>query len=283
MTAAEDPKFFFGRGEFTLLNGDKYIGEFGAHRNGTVWREGFGTYISADNQVYEGEWIDDKLVNESTVNITFPTGEKFRGVIRDDKYSGPGIYTFDNQMEISCDFYNNQPTGRITLFDLVGNLWTEDQAVLLKENTFFGNISETQGLGKMKIKLEAEQEKVTKAKPNKIVERESLVFAKSTKTAYDINFKESKWYQRFLRYQTMVDVIARKSQESLELTEEEAKWYAKARQNRREMKQKLIDREKDRERKDALDATPLETLYSKSKTNTSSVLKVFGPSKDTRE
>ncbi|XP_031355277.1 uncharacterized protein LOC116179615 [Photinus pyralis] len=288
MTAAGDPKFFFGEGEFTLPNGDKYVGSYGAHRNGTVWREGHGTYTSEDNQVYEGEWVDDKLVDEGTAAISFPTGVKFRGVITKDKYSGPGIYSFDNLMEISCAFMDNKPTGRITLFDLEGKMWTgiaqEDHAVLLRENVFFVNINETEGMGKLKSShedKEFERRKAQMRASGTASERKSDVFAKSTKTRYDIDFKESKWYQRYLRYQTMVEAIASKSRQNLELTAEEAKWQAKARQSRHEIKQKFINKRKEEELKTITHDKCLETLYRTPNSQICPAVRVFRPSVDT--
>lgn len=35
-----DENFYIGQGTFDLPNGDSYVGEFVAHRNGLVWREG---------------------------------------------------------------------------------------------------------------------------------------------------------------------------------------------------------------------------------------------------
>lgn len=35
-----DENFYIGRGVFNLPNGDSYDGEYVAHRNGLIWREG---------------------------------------------------------------------------------------------------------------------------------------------------------------------------------------------------------------------------------------------------
>lgn len=35
-----DENFYLGKGSFNLPNGDTYNGEYVAHRNGLVWREG---------------------------------------------------------------------------------------------------------------------------------------------------------------------------------------------------------------------------------------------------
>lgn len=289
MTAAQDPKFFFGEGEFTLSNGDRYVGCYGAHRNGTIWREGYGTYTSFDNHVYEGEWVNDKLVDEGAVAITFPTGDKFRGVISKDMYSGPGAYTFDNLMEISCAFMGNKPTGRITLFDLDGKMWTgmaeANHAVLLRENAFFINLNESEGMGKSKSgneDIKYERNKSQMEASSSTSERKSDVFAKSTKTPYDIDFKESKWYQRYLRYQKMVESIASKSRQNLELTAEEVKWQAKARKSRHEIKKKLINKRKEKELKTTTYDKCLETLYRKPNAHLSPAMRVFRPTVDSR-
>lgn len=119
----EDPNLYFGTAEFILPNGDMYVGEYCAHRHGLIWREGKGKYITKDGQTYEGDWRDDKLIERTELVIKFPTGEEFHGSTVQDRYTGPGIYTMENTMDISCEFANNKPTGNIMLIDINGRVW----------------------------------------------------------------------------------------------------------------------------------------------------------------
>lgn len=119
----EDPNIFFGNGEFEMANGDKYVGDYCAHRYGLIWREGRGVYITKDEQTYEGEWKDDKLMEGRQIIIKYPTGEAYRGTTEKDKYSGHGVYTFENKMDISSEFVDNRPTGNVVLIDINGRLW----------------------------------------------------------------------------------------------------------------------------------------------------------------
>lgn len=123
---AEDsdlPELYFGTGTFKFPNGDLYEGEYGAHRIGIIWREGQGKYTTHDGQVYESIWKDDKLSEDTDVTINYSNGAKYEGKVSKNKYSGPGTYTLESDMMVSCQFRENKPIEEVTLIDVDGNLW----------------------------------------------------------------------------------------------------------------------------------------------------------------
>lgn len=117
------PELYFGTGSFKFPNGDEYEGEYGAHRIGIIWREGSGKYTTHDGQVYEGVWKDDKLQEDTNITANYPNGAKYEGKISKSKYSGPGVYTLENGMIVSCKFRENKPVEDVTLVDVNGNFW----------------------------------------------------------------------------------------------------------------------------------------------------------------
>lgn len=122
-TDTDLPELYFGSGSFKFPNGDAYEGEYGAHRIGIIWREGQGRYTTHDGHVYEGIWKDDKLLDDTDVSIKYSNGACYDGKLTKNKYSGPGIYTLENGMVVTCKFQDNTPTQEVTLIDVKGNLW----------------------------------------------------------------------------------------------------------------------------------------------------------------
>ncbi|KAF5291450.1 hypothetical protein FQR65_LT01761 [Abscondita terminalis] len=245
---ASDPNFYFGNGIFVLLNGDEYDGGFGAHKNGIIWREGYGIYKTNDGQIYEGEWLDDKLANDTLAKINFPNGDRFYGCTLENKMFGPGVYILENKLEISCVFHENRPRpmGEIILIDLDGRTWTGiangEYAFLHPDNHFYYLISEIQGVGKLKSKYCESRKKLSEVVTtmNERKGSREIIFDKSTKTATGIDFTESRWYQRYLHYDTMLRTVTEKLKNNEPLTDEENKWYVQAQKNRRDVKKKRM-------------------------------------------
>ncbi|KAK4874154.1 hypothetical protein RN001_013514 [Aquatica leii] len=278
-----DPNFYFGNGRFVMINGDVYEGDYGAHKRGLIWREGYGVYTASDGQIYDGTWLDDEIADDTNVKITFANGDQFLGRTFENKFSGPGVFILDNNLEISCVFFENRPVGQIVLIDLDGRTWTgqaaDGNALLSPDNHFYSFISESQGIGELKTKYRETNKPREKKHAEKNAKARKDYFAKSTKTPFDIDFKESKWYQNYLRYDTMFNTIAEKIKDDETLTKEESKWYSKAKKNRQDVKKKRM-REKLEKKKSSVDTSLSNSFYSKEFKTRWPAMKVIYPNRD---
>ncbi|GJQ79958.1 hypothetical protein Trydic_g9437 [Trypoxylus dichotomus] len=231
----EDPDLHSGFGEFTLPNGDTYIGNFCAHRSGVVWREGHGIYTTRDGQVYQGQWSDDKLLDNREVMITYPSGVQYHGPLVKNKYHGPGTYILESNMNISCQFEGNKPVGTVTLIDCQGKLWRgtaeENSAILLPENVFYLNLNEYKGRGVSKHPIDISDMHPPASKcssdeeeelPDK--EWEKIIFAKSKLTENDVDFTDCSWWKNYENYRQKYDEIMDKLNEGISLNNDDYMW-----------------------------------------------------------
>ena len=53
-----------------------------------------GTYTFANGDIYQGNWIDDKMSGQGT--YTFANGDTYVGEFSNNKFNGQGTYTKGN-------------------------------------------------------------------------------------------------------------------------------------------------------------------------------------------
>ena len=74
-----------GKGAYTWVSGDKYVGEFKDQRF-----EGLGAYTWADGNKYVGEYKEGNFNGKGT--FTWANGDKYTGGWKDGQFDGKGIY-----------------------------------------------------------------------------------------------------------------------------------------------------------------------------------------------
>lgn len=198
-----NPNFFWGEDEFNLENGDRYKGQYCCHKSGIIWREGNGTYMTKDKQVYRGKWENDQLLDSPESYVKFPTGEEFYGPIKNGKYSGEGTYILNNMLEITSHFENNKPIGEITLTDYEGNLWKgnaeKDQVILRRYNHLYESIPPDRGIGQLisitekELTPASDYHWMTEEQPEYPKPTADEIFARSTKTLNDFDSDIKHW------------------------------------------------------------------------------------------
>ncbi|RZC38269.1 hypothetical protein BDFB_007802 [Asbolus verrucosus] len=224
-----------GEWEFVFTNGDTYTGEYCAHVSGLAWRQGRGVYNTHEGQIYEGIWKDDKLDESENLQITYQNSNKYTGRISKYKYSGSGTYWFKNGGRLTCIFENNKPSGDVIYIDHHDKLWygnAEDDHVLLhREHVFSYELDGERGKGRPKYPpLEIAEEVVEPEEFDEEIDMKELekqIFAKSTKTASEIDFEDSDWFKDFQRFTEMYKTVTSKfgSSGAFALNEAEKKWY----------------------------------------------------------
>lgn len=238
--------FYRGNGKFSFPNGDTYEGDYCAHRHGIIWREGLGTYVTHDGQIYSGNWKDDKLIENLDVNVKYEDGAEFNGKLYKNKYKGVGVYKFENDLRLSCDFTDNKPTGELILFDNTNHIWMgktdndhknnnnddRDRAILYHENVFYTALCQDKGIGKIKekpiyTKLKRTPKTLRRKKRAQLTVEQ--IFAKSTKTINDIDFTRSQWYQNYNKFKLTKANIETKIRDVSEdgLDDDEKEWWTK--------------------------------------------------------
>lgn len=243
---ATDPDYYYGSTTFFRFpNGDTYMGEFCAHRAGLVWREGAGVYTTHDGHIYEGEWKEDRLVENKPAKIKFPNGSEYIGRLAKGKFSGFGMYVLPNGFIVSGSFVENKPVRDTIVIDVLDKLWcgytknNTDCTYLLPENEFYLNIDENRGKGVLKVKP---PKKIASPSDEHTAvfdeEDEKIIFAKSTKTRSSLNFEDSLWWKRYKNFKDKHDAIKQKikqhGQSSLEM--DEVKWWLKYQKSKKRRK-----------------------------------------------
>lgn len=122
-TEINNPNFYFGSDKFIFKNGDRYVGEYCAHKCGLVWREGRGLYFTKDGHSYKGFWENDQLLSSKETIIIYPDGTEYRGPVKQGLYSGVGTYIPHKNVEITLNLEDNIPFGEVILTDNRQNFW----------------------------------------------------------------------------------------------------------------------------------------------------------------
>lgn len=252
-TANNNSDYYYGtKTYFRLPNGDTYTGDFCAHRAGLIWREGFGVYTTHDGHIYEGEWKEDRLLENKPVQIQFPNGAKYSGKLLKGKYSGGGVYTLPNGFLVSSNFNENKPLKDTIVIDVLDKLWcgytknNTDFTYLLPENEFYLNINNDHGKGVLKVKP-------PKTKPTEDhtaitteeEDDEKIIFAKSTKTRNSLDFEDSLWYKRYKTFKDKHDSIKQKIREfgKNAIETDEMNWWTKYQKYKARQKQRPIKKQ----------------------------------------
>ncbi|KAF7265044.1 hypothetical protein GWI33_021664, partial [Rhynchophorus ferrugineus] len=244
---ASDPDFYQGSSKFQFPNGDQYDGEYCAHSSGLVWRQGKGIYTTKDGQTYDGCWDGDKLIETEDVTVTFLDGTKYIGSLQKNKYSGPGLYQFNNQISVLSNFADNKPTGEITLIDPNQKAWygfaEQNESLLIPEHIFYQCINQESGKGRLKQTPTAKKQSSTntiksskksddaepqlKYRDYRQVEKE--IFMKSKKTPSNLCLEDSDWFKEYLNYKNTYGSIYCKAMKKgpHTLNNEEVDWFNK--------------------------------------------------------
>lgn len=236
-TTVADTEYYYGSTTFFRFpNGDTYMGEYCAHRAGLIWREGSGVYSTHDGHTYEGEWKEDRLVENKPVKVKYPNGSEYSGRLYKGKYYGSGTYTLPNGFVVSSGFADNKPVKDTIVIDVLDKLWcghtknNSDCTYLLPENEFYLNIDDNRGKGDLKVKP-IKKPRLPPEEHTVIVdeEDEKTIFAKSTKTKDSLTLEDSLWYNRFKDFKEKHGAIKQKikqfGQSSLDAGER--KWWIK--------------------------------------------------------
>lgn len=161
---------------------------------------------------------------------------------------------------------------------------------MLPENVFFLHIGESEGVGKLKPKYaigslidRSSQEGEGEENCPSDRELEKIYFAKSGKTGPDVNFADSKWYQRYRRYVTMLEAVSTKLEEEEDLTEEELKWYRKYQKFKRHTKAAKKEKKLEALKSTENGTKLLDKFYSKEFKNSCPPMKVVRPTKTSDE
>ncbi|XP_043190866.1 radial spoke head 1 homolog [Amphibalanus amphitrite] len=115
-----------GEAEFHFPNGDSYSGGYKIWpeekiKSYGIMRHGEGTYTTQDGGRYSGDWMEDCL--EGQVTIQYPDGSSFEGTLQDGHYSGPGRYRFPDGSYFEGSFVGSQVTGQGIWVDAEGQQW----------------------------------------------------------------------------------------------------------------------------------------------------------------
>ena len=112
-----------GEGTFAFSDGSKYDGAW-LLKEGVKMRHGRGVYIdgAAEEQTYEGEWLEDKMEGRGT--FRYASGAKYEGEFTGNKYHGHGIFTFPDGAVYEGPFKENQMHGLGKFTDATGVVWS---------------------------------------------------------------------------------------------------------------------------------------------------------------
>ncbi|KAA8580061.1 hypothetical protein FQN60_005596 [Etheostoma spectabile] len=102
-------------------NGDRYEGECNRAASGVMMRSGTGKHTSAGGTTYTGEWLEDKMHGQGT--LQHPSGALYEGEFKDNMYHGMGTYTFPDGCTYKGHFHKNRLEGDGTFTDTQGLVW----------------------------------------------------------------------------------------------------------------------------------------------------------------
>lgn len=93
-------------------------------KDGMQLRNGRGVYVdgAAEEQRYEGEWVDDAMQGRGT--FCYASGAKYEGEFVANKYEGHGTFTFPDGSVYDGSFKESQMHGAGTFTDGQGVQWS---------------------------------------------------------------------------------------------------------------------------------------------------------------
>ena len=106
-----------GYGTYIWASGDKYEGQWKDYK-----KDGQGTYTSASGAKYKGQWKDDKSHGQGT--YTSSSGDKYEGQWKDDNKSGQGTYTWASGDKYEGQWKDDKFHGQGTYTDPNGLIWS---------------------------------------------------------------------------------------------------------------------------------------------------------------
>ena len=74
--------------------------------DGTIERQGNGTYITPDGTIYAGQWTGDRMNGQG--KITFPSGVEYEGDFVNNQFHGTGKYMWPNGSYYEGQFNENR-------------------------------------------------------------------------------------------------------------------------------------------------------------------------------
>ena len=102
-----------GKGKFTYLNNERFLGKVYTGDWKNDMREGKGMEVWPDGEKFEGNFKNDK--REGKGIYYYQNGERHEGEYKNGKKEGLGIYFYNNGDIKFCHYYNNNPVGKIVL------------------------------------------------------------------------------------------------------------------------------------------------------------------------
>ncbi|XP_017761483.1 PREDICTED: phosphatidylinositol 4-phosphate 5-kinase 6-like [Eufriesea mexicana] len=114
-------------GKFMFCNGDVYDGEYKINRDRFfLVKQGKGTYITDNFDVYHGEWDEDTFAN-TDIHIKYNNDAQYRGRIDSNgMMNGLGTYIFPDGSSIEAIWFNNMPSINIIYKEPLGFAWIVD-------------------------------------------------------------------------------------------------------------------------------------------------------------
>ncbi|KAK9299685.1 hypothetical protein QLX08_007387 [Tetragonisca angustula] len=110
--------------KFTFWNGDVYVGEYEINYDTYLLvKQGKGTYVTDNFDVYHGEWNDDTFPS-SDIHIKYNNDAQYRGRIDSNgTMNGLGTYIFPDGSSIEAIWHDNKPSTDIIYREPLGFAW----------------------------------------------------------------------------------------------------------------------------------------------------------------
>ncbi|KOX68995.1 Phosphatidylinositol 4-phosphate 5-kinase 6 [Melipona quadrifasciata] len=111
-------------GKFTFWNGDVYVGEYKINYDPyLLMKQGKGTYVTDNFDVYHGEWNDDTFPSND-IHIKYNNDAQYRGRIDSNgMMNGLGTYIFPDGSSIEAIWHDNKPSTNIIYREPLGFAW----------------------------------------------------------------------------------------------------------------------------------------------------------------
>ncbi|XP_031365632.1 phosphatidylinositol 4-phosphate 5-kinase 7-like [Apis dorsata] len=135
-------------GKFTFWNGDIYDGEYKVNYDRfQLIKQGRGTYITDNFDVYHGDWDNDTFAN-ADIHIKYNNDAQYQGKIDSNGImNGLGTYIFPDKSSIKAIWHDNIPSMNIIYREPLGFAWivedlSTDSITFFAGNHFWTDISD---------------------------------------------------------------------------------------------------------------------------------------------